>query len=539
MSDAVVLPKVKTIKTKEYGDFQTPYSLTESICDLVIEKKFEPTILIEPSCGRGNFIVSALKKFPSIEMIIAIEIQQQYKEELFDNLSNNDISIDSKKFIFLNSSFFDVELSELFKSQNIREQDHRFLILGNPPWVTNSFLGTINSYNIPTKSNSKTKFKGLDALTGKSNFDISESFIAKLIDFFNNKTFFMAMICKTATTQNIVKNSYIDVSKNELSAYLFNAKKTFSISASANVFVINNSIKKTITNRSCKICSLENSNIQEYYFGYSNGYFVSNIELYHQVANFEGDFTFQWRQGLKHDAGSILVLEKLGPGIYKNKLGEQIELEDEFIYPFLKSSDIKENIITNSRFYVIVTQNKIGEDSTQQLAKFPRIWLYLNEKKSYFLKRKSKIYANQSDFCIFGIGDYSFKPYKIVISGFYKKLHFSLVLPKNGKPIMIDDTCYSLSFNSLGTAIYIWLLLLSQEACNFYTSITFLEGKRPYKKDILRRLDLKKLMDTISDTQLKEEYNKHIKNKLHIPFEDLLKKKLNLRTELNYSIISK
>ena len=45
------------------------------------------------------------------------------------------------------------------------------LILGNPPWVTNSELSSLNSNNLPKKTNFK-ELNGLDAITGKGNFDI-------------------------------------------------------------------------------------------------------------------------------------------------------------------------------------------------------------------------------------------------------------------------------------------------------------------------------------------------------------------------------
>jgi len=41
-------------------------------------------------------------------------------------------------------------------------------------------------------------------------------------------------------------------------------------------------------------------------------------------------------------------------------------------------------------------------------------------------------------------GSLFFKPYKVAISGLYKSSHFSLLLPVDGKPVMLDDTCYLL-----------------------------------------------------------------------------------------------
>ena len=531
MSDIVALQKVKVLKTKEYGDFQSPFTLTNSVCKLIAENDFEPTILIEPSCGKGNFIVSALNRFPSIKKINAKEKQEHNKEELIYNLIENSITLESKKLLFLNSSFFDVEFFNFFKENNIQEQDHTFLILGNPPWVTNSFLGSINSSNIPTKNNKKTKFKGLDALTGKSNFDIAEYFITKLTNYFKNKRFFLAMVCKTATTQNIVKNSFKFSSNLELSSYLFDTKKIFDISAQANVFVIRNSNEKGSESGTCKVLSLDNESLHEYSFGYSNDFFVSNIELYNQMYKLEGNFIYQWRQGIKHDASSVVVLEKISNGLYKNKFQEQVQLEDELIYPFLKSSDLKKEITSLSRYFVIMTQTKLGEDTTTRLKQYPNIWNYLNRKKDFFLKRKSKIYLNQNDFCMFGVGEYSFQLFKIVVSGFYKNLQFSLILPIRNKPVMIDDTCYSLSFSSLVETVFIWLLLHSQNVQRFFASIVFLENKRPYKKDILQRLNLQRLIQDTSDSELKNIWSELPTKTLPLTFEQVLKFKSNYKIE--------
>ena len=55
-------------------------------------------------------------------------------------------------------------------------------------------------------------------------------------------------------------------------------------------------------------------------------------------------------------------------------------------------------------------------------------------------------------FSIFGIGDYSFAKYKVTISGMYKRTTFSLVLPENDKPLMLDDTCYFIGFDTIEAA---------------------------------------------------------------------------------------
>ena len=529
MSNAIEVPKAKAVSVKEYGDFQTPSNLCNSICSIIKNDNFEPTILVEPSCGKGNFIVSALEMFPTIKIVLAIEVQEFYKDELLDNLALSSIDLSKIKIVFILSSFFAIDFKSIFEKNNIDPNKEQFLILGNPPWVTNSFLGTITSNNIPIKSNKVSKLKSLDALTGKSNFDISETFITVLFNNFIDKEFILALVCKTATSQSLLKNRYVNAGRFSYHSFLFDAKKHFGISATANVFVIKKSKKNDEQELYCSVFNLDSPKLQLYNYGYTKSNFVSNIDLYNTCNDLEGEFPYQWRQGVKHDASSILILEKLDSGLYKNKLNKIIELEDDLIFPFLNSSDIKKPIIQNSRFYILLTQQRLGEDSRDKSLLYPKCWNYLQSNAQYFAKRKSKIYTNQDKFSIFGIGDYSFKPYKIVVSGFYKKLSFSLTLQIENKPVMVDDTCYTLSFDSIAEAILVWILLNSSNSKEFFRSITFLESKRPYTKDSLRRLHLRKLISKLPDLELKKIFNSTVSTTHLITFNELLTIKRRLQ----------
>ncbi|PYI89776.1 MAG: hypothetical protein DME26_00280, partial [Verrucomicrobia bacterium] len=67
--------------THEYGDFQTPPSLAKAICQRLFETGYRPKVLIEPTCGKGNFIIPALEIFPSIRKVFGLEIQESYVRE--------------------------------------------------------------------------------------------------------------------------------------------------------------------------------------------------------------------------------------------------------------------------------------------------------------------------------------------------------------------------------------------------------------------------------------------------------------------------
>lgn len=58
---------------------------------------------------------------------------------------------------------------------------------------------------------------------------------------------------------------------------------------------------------------------------------------------------------------------------------------------------------------------------------------------------------------------------------------------------MLDDTCYFIGFDTLDIAEYVWELLNTDTVSDFLKNISFKDSKRMITKDILMRIDLKKL----------------------------------------------
>lgn len=131
----------------------------------------------------------------------------------------------------INAEFFVCNLKE------IAAGDDRVLILGNPPWATNSTLSVIGSNNLPIKINFRN-LKGLEAVTGTSNFDICEPIILDAIETFKNTESTVAMSCKTSVARNLFKE--ISRKNNKFSEYEimeFDGTKIFGVSAFACVFL--------------------------------------------------------------------------------------------------------------------------------------------------------------------------------------------------------------------------------------------------------------------------------------------------------------
>lgn len=503
----------------ERGDYQTPSDFANEICNyILLNRNIKPKMLLEPTFGLGNFIEQAIQNFDSIAKVYGIEILREYfdiAKERFKTRSNN--------IALYNNDIFNFDFELIKKKLNKKE---KLLILGNPPWVTNSELESINSSNLPIKENIK-KLKGMDALTGKSNFDIAEYIILKLIENFQGYNCTIAMLCKNIVAKNIVRDvKDFGYNINNIEMINFDAKQVFNVSCDASLFMFDIGNTKEYL---CNVYDIKKDRkvIRSFGWDLSKNTFISDLQEYAINSTIDGKSQIEWRQGVKHDCSKIMQLS-IENNHYINGNKELIELENEYVYPLLKSSDIKKNIIKDTRKYVIVTQRKTGEDTSCIEKKAPLLWKYLIQSSKFLDARKSSIYKNSPRFSIFGIGEYSFKSYKVCISGFYKEPKVSLAFREDKKPIMLDDTCYFLGFDNYKNALITTILLNSKRVSTFLKSIAFLDSKRPYTKDILMRIDLLKIYNITDYNEFcslkkMQEINENISNEEYSAFALFLK----------------
>ena len=485
----------------EYGDFQTNKDLANKLAKRLSKNNILPEIIIEPTCGKGNFIIASLSNFKTVKKVFGIEIYKPYVWEtkfsildyFLSNPNNNKPEITIK-----HCNIFDFD----FKNISKQYPNEKLLIIGNPPWVTNSKLGSLNSTNLPKKSNFKNQ-NGLDAMTGKGNFDIAEYITLMLLDVFQTHNGHLALLVKNSVIKNIIfdqKDAKYKIGKIE--KYCIDSKKEFNVSVEASLFYCQLNSTPSFQCNELDFYSLEKKSS----FGWLNAKFVSNLANYNENKEIDGQCPFKWRQGIKHDCSNVMELERENE-CFINKLSQKIKLEEDLIYGFLKSSDLKNTVIKNTRKQVIITQTKVGQDTSYIQHLYPKTYNYLKSNITFFQARKSSIYKGKPPFSIFGIGDYSFKPYKVAISGLYKTYHFTLVLPQDNKPIMLDDTCYFIGFDKIEFAVYTLILLNHSKTEEFLKSITFSDAKRVFTKDILMRLDLLNITQTISQKEIEEQIN--------------------------------
>jgi hypothetical protein len=178
-----------------------------------------------------------------------------------------------------------------------------------------------------------------------------------------------------------------------------------------------------------------------------------------------------------------------------NGLGESVEIEESYLFPLIKGSDVAQDRTKATDRYVLVTQRFVGEPTEHIRDLAPKTWKYLESHANYLDNRKSKIYQKHPRFSIFGVGSYTFTSWKIAICGLYKKLDFRLVGKITDKPAVFDDTVYFLSFNDEEVAYRTFELLTSPSAIDFYSSLIFWDEKRPIKSSILNSLNLRALLE--------------------------------------------
>ena len=471
---------------REYGDYQTPVYFAEKVCIYLRDCRYiKPSAIVEPTCGVGGFLKSSLL-FNANEYY-GIEINPEYCDICRDEIKDERVKI-------INSDFF------AFSSKALIQNKRQILVIGNPPWVTNSTLSALGSDNLPIKANFK-ELKGIDAITGASNFDICEYIILQLINEYRDTNTVISMLCKTSVARNVfkeLKRNYINFVSCDMLE--FDAAKVFGINASACVLVIQLS-ENVISSDVCNVYDFENPNTLKSQFGYSDGQFYSNLDG--DTENFDGRCCFEWRQGVKHDCSKVMELT-MQDGTLLNGKKEAVQIEADIVFPLIKSSMFKAPVIHSFSKYVIVTQKKAREETGHLEQELPKTWEYLNDNVKLFENRKSSIYRGAPPFSMFGVGDYSYSRYKVGVSGFYKQPLFSVLYSDDEKPVMTDDTSYFICFDSYDMAYVAMLLLNSKKVQGFLTSIAFLDAKRPYTKKVLERIDFEKIVDSLTIEELNE-----------------------------------
>lgn len=462
----------------EFGDFQTPEGLAREVSEF-IARRFDPCAVLEPNCGTGSFLLSALKTFRRAAGL-GMDINEGYVERCRDGLRTNGLDVRGQAIV---GDFFATDWRAL--TQSLADP---LLLVGNPPWVTNSCLGVLQSGNLPKKSNFQSR-NGFDAKTGSSNFDISEAMLIRLIDAVAHRPgTVLAFLCKTGVARRLLLHAHhAQLPIGQMEIRRIDANAHFGVAVDACLFCT--TIVADGPDDECLVFEGIDSQVPERKAGVRNGQLIADIDAYDRFAWLDGGSAYSWRSGVKHDCSRVMEVTQIGDR-YRNGLGESCELEGTLLYPLLKSSHLRPGREQSSGRKVLVTQAALGEDTAPIAQRAPLTWRYLMSHADRLDSRRSSIYRNRPRFSMFGIGPYTFAPWKVAISGLYKRLEFVVVGPIDGRPTVLDDTAYFLPCESEREAVLLGDLLNSPVARDFLSSLIFWDSKRPITSAVLSRLNL-------------------------------------------------
>lgn len=485
----------------ERGDWQTPAALARAVVERVSSRLVRaPATVVEPTCGTGAFLVAAAERYPRASLV-GYEINPEHARRARSALA---ATTRPGRARIVEADFFRVDWR-----RELAGAGGPILVAGNPPWVTSAQLGVLGSTNLPAKENGRG-LRGLDARTGASNFDVSEWMVVRLLESLAGHDATLAMLCKAAVARRVVETvAARELDVRPVGLWRIDAAEHFDASVSAVLFVAETKRASARTSARRSSGAREDAGSSwpvfadlaaeepESSLGVVGGVLVADARRFARTRHLSGASEPEWRSGVKHDCARIMELERSSGANgarahWINGLGERVDIEDDLVHPLLKSSDVANDRAAPSRA-MIVTQRALGDDTASLREEAPRAWRYLSRHRALLDARKSSIYDNQPPFAIFGVGPYSFAPWKVAVSGLYKRSTFTVVGPHEGRPVLLDDTCYFLAFDDESRARRAARALRSSAATDFLAARIFWDAKRPITKSILQSLDLRAL----------------------------------------------
>ncbi|MEZ5170291.1 MAG: N-6 DNA methylase [Acidimicrobiia bacterium] len=469
----------RTLSRKELGDFQTPRELAVECTRVVAGIQPGTRRVLEPTCGEGSFLLAAASVLEAPLEMLGVEIQPTRADIARRLLGGFDLT----------GTTWRVEVGDIFRHDLNTlqwETDGPLLVLGNPPWVTLSDLGAMDSNQIPERTNVRS-VRGIDALTGESNFDVAEYIWMRLLTELRGAEPTVALLCKTSVARRVLTLvAHLELHLAESFLWRIDARKHFGVAVDACFFAVR--LDGRSHNYRCQVFDSLAANSPVVTMGLVNGALVADVDAHTASRQFDGSSPVEWRQGVKHDVAAVMELHPADGGKLHNALGETVEVEDDWVYPLLKGSDVNAGRSPARR--VIVTQRTLADDTKGLRYAAPRLWAYLQRHTARFAGRRSSIYRNRAMFSLFGIGPYTFAPWKVAVSGLHKVPRFQLVGPCDSRPVLLDDTSYFLPCDSAAEAAVLLSALRSESATLLLTSLLFVDAKRPVTKKLLQRIDL-------------------------------------------------
>lgn len=476
-----------------FGDFQTPPALAAAVCARLAGTlgpvpgsktrrsnaktprtprrspgpKPEPATIVEPTCGRGVFLVAAHAAFPSTMHLAGADINARHLAAARRALAPSRNEASAARRSAGTRPHVTLIREDVFAGawrERLAQAVEPILVIGNPPWVTSADLGALGSSNRPRmKLTPEARIgRSFDAVTGRSNFDVSEWLLTELLRALDGRDAVMAMLVKTAVARRVLATAWREGRRVAAEVCAIDARAHFGVSVDACLLIVRPGAK------TARVYASLDARRPTHSMAFRDGQLVANARAYAAAQHLRGDGP-AWRSGIKHDCAAVMEVD--------------LDVPLERAYPLLKGSDLMRDVLVPRRA-LVVSQRAIGEDTKQLASEAPATWRYLTRHRAALARRKSRIYQGRPAFSIFGVGPYTFAPWKVAVAALAKTLAFRVVGPHAGRPVVFDDTCYFLPFPSERAARSAARRL--ERARPLLESLVFWDAKRPITADLLR-----------------------------------------------------
>ncbi len=213
--------------------------------------------------------------------------------------------------------------------------------------------------------------RGLDALTGRGNFDIFEWMILRTLEWIEGREASLALLCKVAVVRRVLRRvwGYGHRLRNA-EIHRIDAVKHFGASVDACLFTISGSPRRGASE--CAVYDSLDAAVPSSRFGLPDGELVADPRLYDRWRHLIGLQRCRWRSGVKHDCSKVMELRRCGPDSYVNGFREEVQLEPRFLFPMLKSSEVANGAVVEPTRWMLVTQATIGEGTNRIKSEAPR-----------------------------------------------------------------------------------------------------------------------------------------------------------------------
>ncbi|MFN2459647.1 MAG: class I SAM-dependent methyltransferase [Candidatus Velthaea sp.] len=375
-----------------------------------------PARVLEPTCGSGAFLAAAADAFPETRELLGVEIQKARFASDLRRLRRADARI-GVRF----ADAYRVDFAAL-----PWRGDGLLAVVGNPPWVTAAALGRADAGAPQPPRTNPLGLEGLAARTGAANFDVAEFLTLKMLAELGSAPFAAALLLKESVARKVLAAApALGVGFAWAEIVRIDARRWFGAAVDACALLLRTGPRSPA------------------FVGVRADFGCEAAVIAGAAACAAPPSRAVWRQGIKHDAAAVFELRRDRDG-WRNGYGAAVEVEGEYVFPLRKARAVHAG--ADEPTALIVPQQRLGAPTAPLRERAPKLHAYLHAHRARLAARKSSIYRSAPPFAVFGVGPYSFAPWKVAVAGLYAEPRFRVYGPAGGRPVVFGDTSYFVAF---------------------------------------------------------------------------------------------